>query len=837
MLDRRSFAERLKIEILVLDGGLGTLLQDRGVLRGGAPEELNLSDPGAVEAAHGAYVEAGAQVILTNSFGGNRAKLREFGLADRVLEINRAAVELARRAAGDRTLVAASVGPTGRTMGGTDGLRFDETYAIFREQADALAVAGPDLVIVETMSDLREIRAALLALRDAFSGPLLAQMTFLQSGRSFTGTDPGTFLAAMEGLDIDGVGANCSVGPEGLRPVMEVLAEETALPLIVEPNAGLPVLEGERTVYPGSPETLAEHGLHFARLGVNLIGGCCGTGPEHIRLLRRALEGVRPVSRPGRKVFCLSSGRRCLVLGEDAPFVVIGERINPTGRKALSREIDAGKVGRIVKEALRQVRAGAQVLDINVAVPAGDEAAAMARAVEAVQGVVDVPLSLDSADPVVLERGLQAAEGRCLLNSVTGEERRLEAVLPLAKRYGAAVIALLLAEDRIPESAEERLAIARRILERAEKHGLRREDLLIDCVTLTLGSDPFQVAETLKAVAMVKGELALRTVLGVSNVSFGLPERGILNAAFLSQAMTRGLDAAILNPLDSGVMGVMRATAAILGGDRGVRAYMAAYTGATERGPAEGGEATALKPGTPTTIPPPGIPGAAPRSGVPTTTPPPGTSEAASEDAIFWAVLEGNREEIGKLVAKRLREGEDPLRLAEESLVAALREAGRRFERGSLFLPQVILCAEALQEGFREVRKVLPAESRGTGEKIVMATVRGDIHDIGKNLVSALLRNVGYEVVDLGKNVGADAIYQRAVDEKADMVGLSALMTTTMMEMKRVIELFRERGSEIPVIVGGAVVTRQFAERIGAAGYAGDAVAALNLVDRLFGKS
>ncbi|NPV93531.1 MAG: dihydropteroate synthase [Firmicutes bacterium] len=789
--------------VLILDGAMGTMLQARGLRPGECPESWNLTHPDEVREVHRAYVEAGASVIQTNTFGGNRVKLSEYGLADQVREINQAAVRLAKEAAGDKALVYVSVGPTGllgQPFGPAD---FDEFYEAFAEQVQAAVEAGADLIALETFSDLMEIRAALIAARGVTRLPVLAQMTFEPNGRTLMGTDAATAAVVLDSLGADAVGANCSGGPAELLAVISRMAEVTPLPLVVQPNAGLPVLIDGVTVFRQTPGDMAAFAPRMVEAGAWLVGGCCGTTPDHIRAVADALRGRRPAEREVKRRPSLAS-RSSLVLipgAERLPF--IGERINPTARKKLAEDIRENRFEMVLEEARGQVEAGTPILDVNMGVPGIDEAAAMSLAVSKIQAAIDIPISIDSANPGAIEAGLKAFVGKPLINSVNGKEDSLRTVLPLAKKYGAAVLGLTLDEQGIPETTGERLAIARRILDAALGYGIRAEDVFIDCLVQTASAQQSQALETLRAIGLIKSELGVGTVLGVSNVSHGLPAREVLNSTFLAMALFQGLDLAIMNPFDERMREALAASEVLLNRDPYCQEYIKRFQGA-KAAPAVGKSAAGeVKPA-----------GEAASAAAP---------EIDIKGQVRQAVIQGKRESIGALVASALAEGTPALDLVNQALIPGIDEVGRRYEAQTYFLPQLILGAETMKLGFEALRPHLEAKDQGQVGKIVLATVQGDIHDIGKNIVGVLLENYGFQVIDLGRDVPAAVIAETAEKEQAEIIGLSALMTTTMPRMAEVINEVKSRGLNSRVIIGGAVVTPEYAERIGADAWATDA--------------
>lgn len=805
---KAPFLDVIRERILVLDGAMGTMLQERGLKPGQSPEELNLTLPEVVAGVHRAYHDAGADIIVTNTFGGNREKLSHYGLEDRLREINRAGVTIARNVAGDSAYVAASIGPTGKFVEPVGDLSFDAMAAIFREQADALIEAGADLITLETFLDIKEIRAAVIAIRE-ISGtiPIIAMLTFDDMGRSVLGTPPEAAAITLDAVGADIIGSNCGLGVDGIYEILRSMRRVTDRPLISQANAGLPILKDGKTIFPGTPEEMTAYHDRMLELGVRIIGGCCGTTPEHIRAIRDALKGKeRPFSAaPAEQgVTWLSSRSGIVAIGGNQPAAIIGERINPTGKKAFAAELREGKISYIRREAAEQTAAGATLLDVNVGTPGIDEPATMEQAVFCVSGAVTVPLVLDSSNPEALERGLKAVDGKPLINSVSGEEKSLQRVLPLVKKYGAAIIGLALDENGIPETADGRTAVAAKILDAAQKLGIPRQDLVIDCLTLTVSAEQKQAVETLAAIRQVKDSLSLNTVLGVSNISFGLPSRPLISSTFFAMALQAGLDAAIINPKEQAMMDVWRAAMVLLQKDPRAASYIEAY-----------------------------------RDKQTTDTPAAQASSATLDiqGLLSRAIIDGNREGIRDLIEQALREGLTPLQVSNDGLLPGLEEVGRRFAKNQVFLPQVMLSAETMQTAFARLKEEMNQGSFATAGKILMATVEGDIHDIGKNIVCTLLENHGFEVIDLGKNVPAARIIQEAREQKVDAVGLSALMTTTMAEMENVIRKLHEEGVKTFTMVGGAVVTEDYAKEIGADLYARDAMEAVARVKELLEKT
>jgi 5-methyltetrahydrofolate--homocysteine methyltransferase len=804
---KQPILQALRERVLVLDGAMGTMLQERGLRPGQSPEEMNLTMPEVVAGIHREYLAAGADIIVTNSFGGNRAKLAHYGLEDRIGEINAAAVAIARAAGGDTAYVGASIGPTGSFVEPVGDLSFDEMAALFREQAGHLIEAGADFITFETFLDIKEIRAGIIAVREiAPRIPIVAQLTFDDKGRTVLGTPPEAAAITLEAVGADIVGSNCGLGIEGIYEILAAMRSVTRLPLISQANAGLARLKDGKTFFPGTPEEMTAYHERLLQLGVRIIGGCCGTTPTHIRAMQEALAGLDlspPDVAPPRGITFLSSRGSHLAVGGGRPVAIIGERINPTGKKGFAAELSEGKVSYIRREAMEQTAAGAHLLDVNVGAPGIDEPAAMERAVFCVTGAVAAPLVLDSSNPDALERGLKAADGKVLVNSVSGEEKSQQRVLPLIKKYGAAVIGLTLDEGGIPETGTGRADVAGKILAAVERAGIPADNLVIDSLTLTVSAEQKRALETLAAIRLVKARYGLNTVLGVSNISFGLPRRPLISSAFFAMAMEAGLDAAIINPKEGAMMDVYRSAMVLLNRDVKAEAYIEAYkdtaAAAAAAGPAQ-------------------------------------EQQLDTRGRLTAAIINGDGENIVSLVEEALREGLTHLEISNEALVPGLEEVGRRFEKNIFFLPQVMSSADTMKAAFARLKQEMKGASLASKGRILMATVEGDIHDIGKNIVCTLLENHGFEVIDLGKNVPAERIVAAALENQVDAVGLSALMTTTITEMENVIRKLKDAGIKTFTMVGGAVVTQEYADEIGADLYAGNALEAVARIKKLMGK-
>ena len=798
----KEILNRLKNEILIYDGATGTLLQESGALKAGAcPEELNLSKPGVIKSIHSDYIKAGADIIETNSFGANRLKLKTYGLQNDTYRINYEAVRIAREAASGKAYVAGSVGPLDRQITPLGDLSFDEAVGFFREQIKALKEGGCDIIILETFADIKELKAAFIAAREVGDIPVQVQMTFEGGERSTYGTPPAAFAVLFQSLGADIIGTNCSTGPkELLRAIREItpLADRFISCL---PNAGLPELRAGKTYFPESPKSFARYAVEFARLGVNLIGGCCGTTPEHIKEIKAALKSRKPAKRIYIPAFRLSSRTKAVELNAKTRPLIIGERINPTGKKELEGEIRNAKTVIIRREAIEQTNKGADILDVNVGIPGGSEAAAIVSAVGAVEAVTEVPISIDSASPAAIEAALKETAGKPLINSVNGEEDKIRSILPLAKKYGAAVLVLALDKRGIPKDSRARLKVAGRIIDKAVSLGIAKEDIIVDPLTLAISAKPEQSKETLYAIRELKKK-GFSSSLGVSNVSFGLPERRKINADFFSLALAFGLDLAIINPADDNMFRVAKAKTKRKTTEAEIKKFLRDALSPAQQIVRRKTQIIAGK----------------------------------SKDVktrLKEAVLYGDKDNIVSYVEEALSDGVAPLEINSSILIPALEIVGEKFGKREYFLPQVILSAEAVQRAFGRLKKEIKPEDAEDKGTIVIATVEGDIHDIGKNIVISVLANHGYKIHDLGRSVPSDVIIKQAVKNKADIIGLSALMTTTMIQMERVIRELKKQKLNFKTIIGGAVVTEAFAKEIGASAYARDAIEAVNIVKSL----
>ncbi len=786
--------------IYLFDGAMGTMLQQQDIPPGVCPESINLTHPRAIEQIHRQYVTSGADIIETNTFGANRIKLANYGLHNDVERINHAAVQAARAACGPGTKIAGSVGPTGKLIAPLGDLAFAEACDVFSQQIKALDRAGVDYIIIETIIDLQEMRAALLAAKQQSNRPVICQLSFGADGRTATGTDATTAAVVLEAMGADIIGANCSVGPENMVPIIAEFAKSCRIPISAQPNAGMPRIYNGCTVYDLGPEQMAAWVPKLVEAGATYIGGCCGTTPQHITAMAQAKTKAVEADRqlqwlPNTAV--LASRSKVVAIGAGYLPTIIGERINPTGKKILAEDIRSERFIEVKKQALAQVKAGAAVLDVNVGVPSIDQSRIMKLAVEQLAMIVDVPLAIDTTSPEALEAGLQAFPGRALVNSVTGETERIAKFLPIAKKYGAALICLPISDQGIAHTAEERVRVIRQIISAAVDYGFRPDDLLLDALVLTVAAEKDAGREVLRTLRHYRRQFGNPTVMGLSNISYGLPERNVINAAFLSMALTSGLDAPIINPGEPLMAGMLAAANVISGHDERGAVFSKKYAGLRQA------EQTV-------------------------------SSGNDTIGEIKQAVIDGEKERITALVQAALDQAIMPQTIINDALTSAMNEIGELFGQGKCFLPQVMLSAETMRAAFDILKIRLPQEA--TQQKtVVLATVKGDIHDLGKNIVAVLLANNGFNVVDIGKDVPAEDIVAAAAKHQADIIGLCALMTTTMPQIDHSIKLLKQAGNTAQVIVGGAVMTEEYARQAGADGYASDGIAAVLLAKKMTG--
>ncbi len=819
-----TLREKLYTKRLYCDGGTGSVLQARGLRGGELPERWNLTRPDDIADLARSYFEAGSDIVNSNTFGANRLHYPD---PEERCRIIRAGVRLARegmRLAGrDDGFVALDIGPTGRLLKPMGDLDFEEAVGIFAEVVRDGITEKPDLILIETMSDSLEAKAALLAAKENANLPVFVTCVFDEKGKMLTGGTVDTMVAMLESLHADAIGLNCSLGPRQLLPIARDFVRKASVPVICNPNAGLPRSENGRTVYDLSDDEFAGLMTEIAACGVQILGGCCGTTPSYIR---KTIEQTRdiPYTKPVRRHHTvISSFSRTVVIGEGEP-VLIGERINPTGKKRFKEALRKADFDYILQQGIDQEEAGAHVLDVNVGLPEIDEPRMMAEVITRLQGILALPLQIDTTNPAALEKALRVYNGKPLVNSVNGKQESLDTVLPLVARYGGVVVGLTLDEDGIPQTAQGRLAIARRILEAALSCGIPREDIVIDALAMTVSMDTASALVTLDTLSLIRDELHLPTILGVSNISFGLPQREIINASFFTMALREGLSCAIMNPNSTAMMAAYRAFCALNDLDGSCMRYIASYNDKADcsfgllpralPSTALSGSGTAA----PAQSSAPGSAGAAPGLSTP----------------LMDAIRHGMTEKAGGEAARLIAQGMDPLSLVNDQIIPALDLVGKGFEKGTVFLPQLLISAEAARAAFDPVKAALSASPQQVKGRIILATVKGDIHDIGKNIVKVLLENYGYEVLDLGKDVPPERIVDTAVAQDIPLVGLSALMTTTVVSMEETIRLLRQRKPDTRVVVGGAVMTRDYADSIGADHYAKEAMDTVRYADKVF---
>ena len=793
----------------IFDGAMGTMLQEGGLKPGACPELMNIENPELVKKIHNAYIEAGSTIITTNTFGASTLKLEHYGISNRMRELNFAAVKIAKEISAGRAKIAGDIGPTGRFIAPLGDLDFEEAYQIFFEQSKALAEAGADFIIIETCIDLQEMRAALLAAHDACNLPVICQFSYSEDGRTVTGTDPQSAAILLDAMGAAVIGVNCSLGPEQLVPIVKKISDNCNVPVSVQPNAGLPYLENGETKFPMDAETFGKWAPKLIEAGASYLGGCCGTTPDHIRELTKTIRNSECVmrnaeSRKQNTKLRLTSRSKTVFIDKSLPTVLIGERINPTGRKKLAAEIREGSLLSVKRDALNQVKAGAQVLDVNMGVGGIDEAAAMKRAVTEIAQLTDAPLSIDTGNVEALEAGLRAYPGRALINSVSAEPDRLAKFLPLAKKYGAAILCLPITENGVPKTAEERVETVAKIIDAAKNFGLRDGDFLLDGLVMTISADVNACHEVLKTLKMYRERFGYPSTMGLSNISFGLPNRPLINSTFFAMCLAAGLDAPIMNPYDELMQNALKASAALLGKDPNGLQF-------SKLGQINISMQTAQKEK---------------------------TTQKNNLDplsAIKQAVIEGEKDEIAQLVKAAIDAGHDSNEITEKALTAAMNDIGVDFGAGKVFLPQVLLSAETMRTAFNEIKTLLPTQKASDKGTVVIATVKGDVHDLGKNIVGALLSNSGFKLIDLGKDVDSAEIVRAAIESKADIVGLCALMTTTMVQIDKVIADLHAAGCEAKVMVGGAALTQEYADSAGADAYAKDGVQAVQIAKQMIG--
>lgn len=784
----------LKKKILILDGATGTELQKRDMPGGVCPEEWCCAHPDVLESIHAAYAYAGSDVVYTCTFGANKFKLAQYGITD-VFGVNKELAQCARRAVKKSAFIAGNIGPTGHFVHPFGAVPFEEAVEAFKEQVHGLLAGGVDLFVIETMMDIQEARAALIAVKDLTQKFVIVTMAYERDGRTLNGTDPRAALVTMQSLGADAVGCNCSAGPQDMLPIIKDLKTFATVFLVAKPNAGLPRLVNNKTVFDMNPQKFASFAHRFAAEGANLMGGCCGTTPDHIRELKKELADIKPIFPLRHSLSAVSSARKAVVLKREHGVYVVGERINPTGKKKLQAELHKAKMSLIRAMAREQTREGADLLDVNVGMPGINEKDTMHEVVSLLATVTECPLVIDSSDFSVVEAALRIYPGRALINSISAEKGKMKKLFLLAKKYGAMCILLPITEKELPQIFAGRKEIIKSLIKQAQKHGMTKDDVVVDALAMAVSSSPDAAIETLKTVEWCRNTGCIHTIVGLSNISFGLPQRKRVNAAFLALARARGLSMAIMNPREKDVAVFEKATDVLTGKDKGAKAYIAWC-----------GHAQAQK----TSL------------------------QEKQVYTVFDCIVEGDKDGIIPLIDKALKEGTDVRTLLNEVMIPAITHVGELFDKKEYFLPQLIAGAETMKKGFEYLKPRTERETMDISKKIVvlLATVEGDIHDIGKNIVALLLRNHGFYVINLGCDISAQRLIKEIKRYKPAIVGLSALMTTTMVNMEEVIELARQKGLKCKFIVGGAVVTRAYAESLNAE-YAKDGVEAVRVVERL----
>ena len=818
-MDIQDFKALTKDRILYLDGATGSNLQKKGMPAGVCPEQWILDNREILIGLQREFVDAGSHIVYAPTFTANRIKLKEYGLEGRIREMNQELVALSKEAVGDRALVAGDITMTGEQLAPVGHLDFEELIDVYKEQIGYLVEAGVDLLVVETMMSLQETRAALIAAKEGCSLPVLATLTFKENGRTLYGTDAVTAAVVLESLGAAAVGVNCSTGPDKMVDIVRAMADVTSIPVIAKPNAGLPCLDDAgNTVYNMGPGAFSEDMKTLVDAGASIVGGCCGTTPEYIRMTKKAVDDM-PVRRrkPSGRRF-LTSERRTVSFGLDDRFIIVGERINPTGKKKLQEQIRNGSMDLVADFAEEQEACGAEILDINVGMSGIDEKAVMLQVIETVSGVTDLPLSLDSSHIDVLEAALRRYPGRALVNSVSGEKIKLEQLLPVVRRYGAMFVLLPLSDAGLPKDLDEKTAIMEKIQARALELGMRREDIVVDGLVTTVGANKAAAVEALQTIRYCK-EHGLATICGLSNISFGLPERSYVNAAFLTMAIREGLTMAIANPSQELLVSCAFASDLLLNKENADITYIQLMDAARARREETGAAAATVSSG----IHFRSASGSSQEAG-----------PAGAADRLYADVLKGNGNAVVADTQKALEDGLEAKEILDNVLLRAINEVGELFDKGKYFLPQLIASAEAMKASIGYLEPMLmTGQSEREMPTVVIATVEGDIHDIGKNLVALMLKNYGFRVIDLGKDVPKEKIIEAAIENNAQVIALSALMTTTMQQMRHVIEYAKEKKVDAKIIVGGAVITQEYADEIGADGYSRDAAEAVKLTKRL----
>ena len=800
MIDKNDINKMLEKRVLILDGATGTELQKKGMPSGVCPELWAIDNPEVQKSIYKSYAESGSDIIYTCTFGGNIFKLSQYG-EDNVEEVNRKLAEMAKEAAGDKSLIAGDIGPCGHFIKPFGDLDFNKAVNFFKRQIRGLIDGGADLFAIETQMDIQEARAALIAVKEITDAFTIVTMTYEADGRTLNGTSPEAALVTLQSLGADAVGCNCSTGPAEMLDFIKRMKRIADVPIVGKPNAGMPKMVNGKTVFPMGPDEFASYAESFSKAGVNIMGGCCGTTPLHIKELSREMEKCIPMLPPekGIQCFSLSSSREAVITWGKDPVRVIGERINPTGKKKLQEELKEGRFTTVRKMALEQRTDGASFLDINAGMPGIDEKKTIIDFIDLLSPSTDLPLVIDSSDISVIEAALRYYPGRALINSISGEKEKIEKLLPVAAKYGSMFILLPLTDNELPSKSSGRIEIIKNIYKKAEKLGYREKDILVDGLVMTVSSKPEAAKETLKTVKWASDN-KFGSVLGLSNISFGLPERSLVNAAFLAMAVSSGLSHVIANPANTLLMEIKAASDLLTERDKDASEYISFCRDHSDSSGTKTGK-TVINNMTP-------------------------------EEEVRTGIIEGIRDDIYSSIKRALDSGQNPSELLEKTMIPSIIHVGELYDRKEYFLPQLIASAETMKKGFQQIEPLLESDSGNSKGKIIFATVEGDIHDIGKNIVVLLMRNFGFEVIDLGKDVPAKTIIEQAKIHKPQIIALSALMTTTMIKMPDVISLAEKEGISCSFMVGGAVVTRDWASSIGAS-YSKDGVEAIKVAEEI----
>ena len=802
----KNILKRIEDEILVFDGAIGTELQKNGLKAGEPPELWNLKNKDKVKKVHEAYYLAGSDIIQTNTFGANRLKLKEYNLEDKIEEINKNAVRFIKEVSNDQVIISGSIGPTGELLKPIGNFSFDKAKNVFAEQINYLKEAGVDLITFETISDIQEARAAVIAAKEVSNLPILCSLTYEENGKTISGTGAEAAAIILEAVGADIIGINCSIGPKDMINVLEKLKNSTHLPLSFKPNAGMPKLDSlGNTVYNADANYMADYVNKAVKNGANIIGGCCGTGPGYIKKVKEKVENKEPLKRKEDQNGSLASRTKVVKVGDKLPTTIIGEKINPSGNEKLTKEIRNNKTALVGELASRQEQAGADIVDLNIGVADFDQKKFIQKGIFAIHNKCDIPISIDSNDYEAVEKGLKAYAGKALLNSVTAEKESINNVLPLAKKYGASVIALTLTDSGIPENAEKRVEAAKKIIKEAKKVGIAKKDIFVDGLVLTAGSSQDQIDETLRAVKLIKKELGVKTVLGISNISYGLPARKHINRSYLAMAIHEGLNMAIVNPLDQGIINTIKSSDLLVGRDKNAQLYIKRYNQEDNKKIEKDKKRVKED------------------------------NRSENKDIsnlLKNSIIEGDDSYLNDYVDELLKENE-ALEIINEILIPAIKIVGDKYDKGEYYLPQLMSSAKTMEKAVAILKPLILDKNQKTKGRLLMATVKGDIHDIGKNIVKIMLQNNGFEIFDLGKNVADEEILNSIKENNIDIVALSSLMTTTLPALKRITKRIKDESPQVKVIVGGAVVTKEYAVKIGADGYADNAFQAVEIAEKI----